>query len=135
MLEESVFARSEEREVETFNIGGWGTKTVCDGFGESAQKKEGFVGSLVVSPKGFGPDAGEKQKPMKECDSSGLWPERRVRYGGIGCFFNARLSQVFAFPKLRDLGVKTRCDGKRLKRSRDDEVIVRKVDRVKLGWW
>jgi len=71
VLEESAFAKAEEREVEPFYIGRWGTKTVCDGFGESAQK-EGFVGSLVVSPKGFGPDAGKKQKPIKECDSSGL---------------------------------------------------------------
>jgi hypothetical protein len=48
-----------------------GTKTVCDGFGKKRSEKEGFVGVLVVSPKGFGPDAGKKQKPIKECDSSG----------------------------------------------------------------
>jgi hypothetical protein len=71
VLEESAFAGPEGREVETFYIDSGGDKDGLRRFRKKRSEKEGFVGVLVVSPKGFGPDAGKKQKPIKECDSSG----------------------------------------------------------------
>lgn len=63
---------SGEREVETFYSGGGATKRVCDGYGgKREKKKKALLVDWIDSPKGLGPDAGGKQKPIKECDSLG----------------------------------------------------------------
>jgi len=71
VLEEIAFDGSEESEVDTFYIGGLATKRVCDVFGGKREKGRLCWLDWIDSPKGLGPDAGGKQKPIKECDSLG----------------------------------------------------------------